>query len=357
MRYPPGTIFREEASPAPEPAPAPAPAPTPGGGGISNAIGNEPPTPEPTPTPTPAPAPTPGSDAAFSLYSGDAGERTLNPLVAKLFEGDDNKVVRGLLEKYKDAENPNAAFGDGMTNLKYMSTRKDVDMLADLPEDAPPGLKVEQAELRRKLNNAPVEAKGYELKRPENVPANVYWPEGIEEKHMELAHKHGVPKAYLDELMTLHGETLAGADQHVADQYSVKLGEQSEALKKEFGHNVQEAVDLADIGGLSSGAFNDAEMEVAMKAMTGAGLGLNFIKHMKWAAESISEDKRVTGSSQTNQGGLGDLEKAKDIAQNKNNPLHAIYYDTAHPRHDEVQKLVSSMNAAGLERQRKISGG
>ena len=289
-------------------------------------------------------------DSPYSFYQGDKGERTLRPEIAKVFEGDDHKQAINLLMKYANSEDPMKEFSKGVTNLNFLGKRKDIDMLMELPDDAPDDIKAERQDALRKLNGTPDTADGYGLKRPEDIPDNVYWPEGIEQKHMELAHKYNVSPEFLREQFAMHTEMMNGVTQYEEGLYNTAMNTQMDALKAEFGADLQDVIDQADRGGLSSGAFTDEQMAEAMKAMTKAGLGVEFVKHMKWTADSISEDRRVSAPSQRIDGGMNDFAKGKDILDNEHNPLNKAYWDSNHPKHDEAVSAASNFNKAGHER-------
>jgi len=194
----------------------------PAGGGAASVLGGgDPPPAAPAApaTPTPADSSTPAAD--YSFYTKDeAGVNSIKPELAAVYAGDDNSGIRNLMLKFKDSDNPMGELSKSITNLNYLAKSGNKDHLLHLPEDAPQSLKDEVADMRRQISGAPEDAAGYGLERPTDLPENVYWPEGIEQKHMELAHKHGVSKEFLQEQMQMHGEMLGGAGEYEETVYN-----------------------------------------------------------------------------------------------------------------------------------------
>ena len=291
-----------------------------------------------------------GNEEAFSFYSkNESGESMIRPEIAKVYEGEEHASIRDLMLKYKDNADPMAALSDGIKNLNFLARNHKVDHLVDLPDDAPESLKREAADLRRKITGAPENIEEYELKKPENLPENVYWPEGAEQKYMELAMKHGVSKAFLHEQMQLHTEMMSGAEAFEEAAYQSRLNSTTEALKEKFGHDYQKAVDMADRGMMSAGVLSDEESGALMKAATMAGLGDKMVEVFKWVGESISEDRRISSPGATGAGGESNMSKAKDIIFNENNPLHAAYHNEGDPRHSEAVRTMRAFSKRAHE--------
>lgn len=302
-----------------------------------------------------------GGDAAAAAAagSGDAGTQTshvfygedgaINPAITALL-GDEDAAITKMLEKYQATENPNRAMIDGIKNLQFLSGQKDIDAFIEgLPDDAPQEAKDKRSEMIRKINGAPDKAEDYGLKRPDEIAASVYWPEGIEMQHMELAKQYSVPREFLQKQFELHTNMLNGAPAHFEAQYQGQLKTQLESLRTEHGTSLQGVVDAADNGGMASGHFNGEEMAHVMRAVTQVGLGQKFVNMMKWINDSIGEDKRVFSQGQGNQGSLDDFGKAKDIVSNPQNPL----YDKFYAGDADTVNMVSSLNQAGHDKQKK----
>ena len=283
---------------------------------------------------------------AFSLYTGEKGSRVIRPELAAMLEGDEYAPARKEFEKYANADNPDAAYFNGVKSKNYLLSKKDVDLLTPLPEDAPEALKQERISALRKMNEVPDEASGYGIERPEDLPDGVYWPEGIEEKHMELAHKYNVNPAFLKEQFAMHTEMMNGIPAMEEAALAAATKESMDALRQEYGHDLQSVIDKADEGALSTGAFNKEQVALATEAMTKIGLGTNWIKALNFITDSIGEDKRISapGAAPT---GMSNEQKAQDIVNNPDNPLYKAYWSGGQdPRYDEALAQVRAFSAA-----------
>ena len=255
-----------------------------------------------------------------------------------------------MLEKYQSAEDPNRAIIEGIKGLDFLSKQKDIESFFDcLPDDAPQELKDKRSEMIRKMNGAPEKAEDYGLKRPDEISDSIYWPEGIETKHMDLAKEYNVPREFLQKQMEMHMDMLNGAPAHFEAQYEGQRKEQLEALRTEHGGNLQAVVDAAEAGGLASGHFDGEGMAIMMRAATQVGKGKEFVNMMKWINDSIGEDKRVFSPDQSGQGAMDDFGKAKDIVSNPQNPLYEKFY----AGDADTVNMVSALNEAGHKKQKK----
>jgi hypothetical protein len=176
-----------------------------------------------------------------------------------------------------------------------------------------------------KALGVPGRAEEYKFKVP-TLPGGLK----IEEAHIkgfsEFAHKNGIPQAQAQAIL----EYQAGLEaQEIAA---------IEAEEKEFAKASEQK--LRDEWGMSF----DKNMLLAQRAAKTFGVSEQDAKNpellriMQRVAGAISEDKLA---SPGDVGGiLSAGNEARDIVKNDRNPLYAIYWDSAHPRHQEVVQLV-----------------
>lgn len=72
---------------------------------------------------------------------------------------------------------------------------------------------------------------------------------------------------------------------------------------------------------------------------------------MAKVGEMVSEDRLVSGDGGSSLG-QGDRQKALDIVNNANNPLHKAYHQADHPQHAQALEQVASFNRRFHESQK-----
>jgi hypothetical protein len=272
-----------------------------------------------------------GDYSPFSIYEeGKVSEKFLNSL------SEEDKGLRKFFEKYASAEDPNKAMLQGVKNLQYLAGQK---ALEPLPADAPDSVKEERRQLMAKLNGVPEKPDGYGIKKPEDLPDGIVWPEGSEGKYAEIFHKHGASPELVKEVFALHQEGLKAAEVQMEQQ----IGQQREAemslLKKEYGDRTQQVLKNAMRGASTLGLDPETAKSLATSAAA--------VKAFAAVVDLVSEDKLSTGGESST--GTSYRDKALDILRNPNNPLHEAYHNQAHPQHDEAVRTRSELNKKWAE--------
>ena len=217
----------------------------------------------------------------------------------------------------------------GMGNLVQLAGKKG---LQPLPADAPDEAKAERAALMRQLNNVPEKPEGYGMKKPEGLPDGV-WNEEYANGVLGILHKHNAPPDLVKELFEADQQMIASQlEQSEAAKVAFKTS-QLEALKKEFGAEFDQRMELAARGARVAGLDPNDEFFGDARA----------VKMALKLAENTSEDRLPSGDSDVSMGGT-DREKARDIVFNPSNALHKAYHDASDPRHDEATKTVLELN-------------
>jgi hypothetical protein len=246
------------------------------------------------------------------------------------------KPHRGVFEKYQTVE----ALLGGMANLANLAGKK---ALAPLPENATPEAKAERAALMRSLNGVPETPDGYNVKRPADVPQE-YWSDAYVGGVLGILHKHNASPQLVQELIAfdtgITKQNMAKAGQNEVQS----LAAEQAALRKEFGPQYDDKLDLAQRAARTLGLqpddplFRNHKMVVAMARV----------------GEMISEDRLVSGDGPSGDT-MSDRQKARDIVNNAANPLHKAYHDANDPRHDEALRMHSEFNkrASAVARTRR----
>jgi hypothetical protein len=223
-----------------------------------------------------------------------------------------------------------------MANLASLAGKKG---LAPLPEGASDQAKTERAALLRQINQTPEKPEGYNIKKPDDIPDALWNPDlanGVLASMHELGASPEMVKAVFE---ADRKSTLAALAQHEAQKVEQAAAEKA-VLKETFGNDFDKKIDLAKRGARTLGLdpadplFDNSKLVIAMAKF----------------AESISEDKLVSGDSQQTGGG-SDKVRAMDVINNSANPLHAAYHDPSNPMHEQAKNQVNTlMQAASRKR-------
>lgn len=222
-------------------------------------------------------------------------------------------------------------------NLASLAGKKG---LAPLPEGASQQAKDERAALLRQINRTPEKIEDYGIKKPDDIPEGLWNPE-LANVVLGALHKHAAsPEMVKDIFEADRQSTLAAIAKQQAEHEAWKASE-AKALKDTFGADFDKKVDLARRGAKTLGLdpndplFGNSKLVIAMAKF----------------AESISEDKLVSGEGQQ-QGGGSDKVRAMDIINNSANPLHKAYHDPSDPMHEQAKSQVNTLMAAGAKGRR-----
>jgi len=150
--------------------------------------------------------------------------------------------------------------------------------------------------------------------KPEALPEGVQFDEALAKRAAELAHKHNIPPAALKELAALQIGQVQAMAQASEQMVMQQLEADRKQLKDEFGEKYSEKLDIAKRVAVT------AQVPLETRGFTDP----NMIKLALWAADQIAEDKLVSANSSPMQVGR---DRANDIINNPDNPLHRRYHE------------------------------
>lgn len=179
----------------------------------------------------------------------------------------------------------------------------------------------------RKAIGVPESPEEYNLK-PEQLPEGVVWDEATAKKAAELAHKHNVPAAAMQEFMQFDMERAALMNQAAASMIEQQLQAGRQELQKVWGDKMPEKIDLARRAALTVGVDPSSQGFVDPAV----------VKAIVSLAEKLSDDKLVAGDqtsvSSTNA-------RARDIMTNPANPLYNRYREGDAEVVDQVRRMLT----------------
>lgn len=224
-----------------------------------------------------------------------------------------------------------------MANLASLAGKKG---LAPLPDGASEQAKTERAALLRQINRTPEKIEDYGVKKPDDIPDELWNPDLANSVLGEM-HKLGASPEMVKAIFEADRKSTLTAIESQKAAKAEWAASEGKVLKDTFGADFDKKVDLAKRGARTLGLdpadplFGNSKLVIAMAKF----------------AESISEDKLVSGDSDQSGGG-SDRAKAEDIINNPQNPLHAAYRSNgAHPMYEhankEVHKFMANAVAAG----------
>lgn len=222
-----------------------------------------------------------------------------------------------------------------MANLASLAGKKG---LAPLPEGASEQAKTERAALLRQINRTPEKIEDYGVKKPDDIPDELWNPELANTVLGEM-HKLGASPEMVKAVFEAdRASTIKAIEAHKAAKAEFVAAE-GKVLKETFGADFDRKIDLAKRGARTLGLdpndplFGNSKLVIAMAKY----------------AESISEDKLVSGDSQQTNGG-SDKARAMDIINNAGNSLHKAYHDPSDPMHEQAKSQVNTLMAAGVRK-------
>ena len=185
----------------------------------------------------------------------------------------------------------------------------------------------EVAEYRKALG-VPDAPEGYNLK-PEQLPEGVTWDENVAKRAAELAHKHNVPAAAMQEFMKFDMERAALMNQAAANMIEEQLQQGRAELERVWGDKMPEKIELARRAAVTAGVDPSSQGFVDPQV----------VKAIVSLAEKLSDDKLV-GGDQT--GVTSTRARARDIMTNQANPLYARYQEGDPEVVDQVRRMLTS---------------
>lgn len=180
----------------------------------------------------------------------------------------------------------------------------------------------------RKAIGVPESPEAYNLK-PEQLPEGVTWDDNVAKKAAELAHKHNVPAAAMQEFMKFDMERAALMNQAAAQMIETQLETGRAELQKVWGDKMPEKIELARRAAVTAGVDPTSQGFVDPQV----------VKAIVNLAEKLSDDKLVAGD-QT--GASSTRARAKDIMTNAANPLYLRYQEGDAEVVDQVRRMLTS---------------
>ncbi|MGA0207752.1 MAG: hypothetical protein ACO3LT_08185 [Ilumatobacteraceae bacterium] len=170
----------------------------------------------------------------------------------------------------------------------------------------------EQIQKYREALGIPEKVEDYKIGKPEDVPDEL-WDENAANTYREVFHKLNIPPKAANELINTYIEIERGRQEAMVAHQQGELERARKELQSEFGSEMTKQLDLARRLAITAGvnpndpAFNSPAV----------------VKALAFAGRNMGEDRMV---SSEDSGGLNSsMARAKDIAQNPNNPMHQKY--------------------------------
>jgi hypothetical protein len=186
----------------------------------------------------------------------------------------------------------------------------------------------EEVAAYRKAIGVPESPEAYQLK-PEQLPEGVTWDDNVAKKAAELAYKHNVPAAAMQEFMKFDMERAALMNQAAAQMIETQLETGRAELQKVWGDKMPEKIELARRAAVTAGVDPTSQGFVDPQV----------VKAIVNLAEKLSDDKLVAGD-QT--GASSTRARARDIMTNASNPLYVRYQEGDAEVVDQVRRMLTS---------------
>lgn len=177
------------------------------------------------------------------------------------------RPFEGTLSKYPTPFDALAGLGNAH---KLISSRESVKLPGP---DATPEQWASYRTAVSKITGAPEKMEDYGLKAPESLPEGVEWNGELATKAASIAHKYGVPKEALHELVALNNENIEGlvSKSEAATKESFQR-DFVDAMNKEFGADAKNAWEQTDraagLMGVDKTAFNpDADVRMVQREL------------------------------------------------------------------------------------------
>jgi hypothetical protein len=185
----------------------------------------------------------------------------------------------------------------------------------------------EVAEYRKALG-VPESPEAYNLK-PEQLPEGVTWDDNVAKRAAELAHKHHISAAAMQEFMKFDMERAALMNQAAANMIEEQLQQGRSELERVWGDKMPEKIELARRAAVTAGVDPTSQGFVDPQV----------VKAIVNLAEKLSDDKLVAGD-QT--GPSSTRARARDIMTNQSNPLYTKYQEGDAEVVDQVRRMLTS---------------
>lgn len=171
--------------------------------------------------------------------------------------GDDGKFKDGWTNLLPDTHKQYAASVSRYPSLPdivagYANAEKKISEkfpAPPLPGDAPEKVEAYTAKVRELLGS-PDKPEGYELKKPDNMPEGIEWDEAEAGKLAAIAHKHGLTKGAVQDILNMSLEREQGRLTKAKEGLEGYVKGQEKALRDKWGDkydaNIQSAVKAAN---------------------------------------------------------------------------------------------------------------
>ncbi len=187
----------------------------------------------------------------------------------------------------------------------------------------------EEVAAYRKALGVPDSPDGYQIK-PEQLPEGLQWDDELAKGFAEIAHKHHIPPAAMQELTARFVASEAAKVEEYSKTAYAELETGRTELRKEFGGNFDKNIQLA--GRVANTVGLDPESPGLRDP--------NVVKALVRMGGMISEDKIAQLGGTAQAASLN----AKDIMTNPANPYHARYQSGD----SEVVGMVRDLMARGM---------
>lgn len=233
---------------------------------------------------------------------------------------DELKESRASLEKFQNFEQ----LAKSYTSLQSVMGKKADAVYLPTDKSTP-----EEIAAFRKAAGVPETAEGYNLK-PEQLPEGLQWDDELGRGFAEIAHKHNIPAAAMQELASRYMASEQAKLEGYGQQVEARVAASRQELVKEYGGayqtNIQLATRMANTVGLD---------------LNTAGLSdPNVVRALVNMSKLISEDKIAALSDSQVPGGV----TSKGIMTDPNNPYHKRYLEGD----PEAVNLVRDLMQRGL---------
>lgn len=198
-----------------------------------------------------------------------------------------------------------------------------------------PDAKPEEVAAWRKVTGAPDKPEGYEIKRPDDVPAEM-WSDDLVKGFAEVAHKHHLSPAAAAELVKWWNDQQKGAFERAQQASEAETTTQIQGLKTEWGEKFPVNIAAAQrVAGLAKIDVNDPAV----------GNNPAVIRALHAMSVLISDDKQVTGGGAAPN--LTMKQQADAIQNDPANPWYADYHGTNGPeRQSAAAEKLRALRAA-----------
>lgn len=274
---------------------------------------------------TTAPAAAPAAPAAAEPVAPNSatvvtsGQQDIDPYS----QGSTPEKPEWLPEKFWRNDSPDVeSLAKSYQGLEQLMGKKAQAILPPNEKSTP-----EEIAAFRKALGVPDSPEGYGIAKPQDLPEGVSWDDNVAKSVAEVAHKHNIPAAAMQELVKLDLQRAAQQNEAAAQMIHQQLETGRQELQRVYGENLQTKIDLAKRAAATEGIDPSSQ----------GFLDPNVVKLVVGLAEKISDDRLVEGNAISTSSGKA---RAKDIQTNPANPLYSRYKDGDPEIVDQVRRMI-----------------